>query len=136
MATNGISVRKGHSLLVNLVASGEVPMAMDVYNYNVEQRKAKGAPVEWFSLEPTLAAPHGVGVFKRAPHPNAAVLFYDFMITDAQPIMLKRSYVPASKKLETNLSKMPLKVIDAKISLDENQKWTKVFDDIIVKQVK
>jgi hypothetical protein len=44
--------------------------------------------------------------------------------------------VPASKKLETKLSQMPLKVIDAKISLDENQKWAKVFDDIIVKQVK
>ncbi|RXZ36939.1 extracellular solute-binding protein [Oxalobacteraceae bacterium CAVE-383] len=136
VATNGISVRKGHSLLINLVASGEVPMAMDVYNYNVEQRKAKGAPVEWFSLEPTLAAPQGVAVFRRAPHPNAAVLFYDFMISDAQPILFKRNYVPTSKNLDTRLNKMPMKFIDAKISLDESQKWNKVYDDIIVKQSK
>jgi iron(III) transport system substrate-binding protein len=134
VATNGISVRKGHSLLINLVASGEVPMAMDIYNYNVEQRKAKGAPVEWFAIEPTLAAPQGVGVFKHAPHPNAAVLFYDFMITDAQPILLKRNYVPTNKNLDTKLNKMPMKFIDAKISLDESQKWNKVYDDIIVKQ--
>ncbi|HEY4318272.1 MAG TPA: extracellular solute-binding protein [Herbaspirillum sp.] len=136
VAANGISVRKGHSLLINLVASGEVPMAMDVYNYNVEQRKAKGAPVEWFSLEPTLAAPQGVAVFKRAPHPNAAVLFYDFMISDAQPILLKRNYVPTSKNLDTRLNKMPMKFIDAKISLDESAKWNKVYDDIIIKQSK
>ena len=136
VATNGISVRKGHSLLINLVASGEVPMAMDVYNYNVEQRKAKGAPVEWFSLEPTLAAPQGVGVFRRAQHPNAAVLFYDFMISDAQPILFKRNYVPTSKNLDTRLNKMPMKFIDAKISLDDSKKWSKVYDDIIVKQSK
>jgi iron(III) transport system substrate-binding protein len=136
VATNGISVRKGHSLLINLVVSGEVPLAMDIYNYNVEQRKIKGAPVEWFAIEPTLAAPQGVGVFKHAPHPNAAVLFYDFMITDAQAILLKRNYVPTSKNLDSKLNKMPMKFIDARIALDESQKWNKVYDDIIVKQAK
>ncbi|MDR1968074.1 MAG: ABC transporter substrate-binding protein, partial [Burkholderiaceae bacterium] len=29
--SNGISVRKGHSLLANLVASSEVPMALSAY---------------------------------------------------------------------------------------------------------
>jgi iron(III) transport system substrate-binding protein len=135
-STNGISVRKGHSLLINLVASGEVPLALDIYNYNVEQRKAKGAPVEWFAIEPTVAAPQGVAVFKRAPHPNAAMLFYDFMISDAQAILLKRNYVPTSKKLDTKLNKMPMKFMDAKTSLDESAKWDKVYDDIIVKKTK
>ena len=31
--TNGISVRKGHTLLNNMVISGEVPLALTVYNY-------------------------------------------------------------------------------------------------------
>ena len=37
VATNGLSVRKGHTLLTNLVASGEVPIALTIYNYKAEQ---------------------------------------------------------------------------------------------------
>ncbi len=136
VATNGLSVRKGHTLLTNLVASGEVPMALTVYNYKAEQLKNKGAPIEWFAIPPAIARPNGVGVARRAPHPNAAVLFFDFMITDAQAILLKRDYVPASKKIDTNLNKMPIKFVDPKIILDENDKWSKLYEEIITKQSK
>src|SRR5438105_11361903 len=37
VATNGVSVRRGHTLLANLVASGEVPLALTVYNFTAEQ---------------------------------------------------------------------------------------------------
>jgi iron(III) transport system substrate-binding protein len=136
VATNGLSVRKGHTLLTNLVASGEVPMSLTVYNYKAEQLKNKGAPIEWFAIAPAIARPNGVGVTKRAPHPNAAVLFYDFMITDAQALLFKRDYVPASKKIDTNLNKMPIKFVDPKIVLDENDKWAKLYEEIITKQSK
>jgi iron(III) transport system substrate-binding protein len=33
VATNGVSVRRGHTLLTNLVASGEVALALTVYNF-------------------------------------------------------------------------------------------------------
>jgi iron(III) transport system substrate-binding protein len=136
VATNGLSVRKGHTLLTNLVASGEVPMALTVYNYKAEQMKNKGAPIEWFTIAPAIARPNGVGVTARAPHPNAAVLFYDFMISDAQPILLKRDYVPTSKKVDTKLNKMPIKFVDPRIVLDEGAKWSKLYEDIITKQSK
>jgi ABC-type Fe3+ transport system substrate-binding protein len=42
VATNGISVRKGHSLLNNMVAAGEVPLALTVYNYMPEASKKRG----------------------------------------------------------------------------------------------
>jgi iron(III) transport system substrate-binding protein len=133
-ATNGLSVRKGHTLLTNLVASGEVPLALTVYNYKAEQMKNKGAPIDWFTIAPAIARPNGVGVAKRAPHPNAAVLFYDFMISDAQPLLLARDYVPTSKKVDTKLNKMPIKFIDPKVVLDENDKWSKLYEDIITRQ--
>jgi iron(III) transport system substrate-binding protein len=136
VATNCISVRKGHTLLANLVASGEVPLALTVYNYKTEQLKNKGAPVDWFAIAPAIARPNGVGVTKRAPHPNAAVLFFDFMLTDAQPLLLKREFVPTSKKIETPLNKIPLKFVDPKVILDENEKWTKLYEEIITKQAK
>jgi iron(III) transport system substrate-binding protein len=136
VATNGLSVRKGHTLLTNLVISGEVPIALTVYNYKAEQMKNKGAPIDWFVFAPAIARPNGVSVMRHAPHPNAAVLFFDFMISDAQPLLLKRDYVPTSKKVDTKLNKMPIKFVDPRIVLDENDKWSKLYDEIITKQAK
>jgi iron(III) transport system substrate-binding protein len=136
VATNGLSVRKGHTLLTNLVVSGEVPMALTVYNYKAEQMKNKGAPIDWFTIAPAIARPNGVAVTKRAPHPNAAVLFFDFMISDAQALLLARDYVPTSKKIDTKLNKMPIKFVDPRVVLDENDKWSKLYEDIITKQAR
>src|SRR5439155_2545149 len=44
--TNGISTRKGHTLLANLVAAGEIPLALTLYRYKPEQLKTAGAPIE------------------------------------------------------------------------------------------
>jgi len=133
VAKNGISVRKGHTLLTNLVAAGEVPLALTIYNYKAEQLKRKGAPINWFVIPPAIARPNGVGVAAHAPHPNAAVLFYDWMLSDGQALLLKRNFVPTSTKVKTNLSGFPVKFIDSKVILDETPKWEKLFDDIIAK---
>ena len=55
---NGMSVRKGHTLLNNMVVSGEVPLALTVYNYMPEQAKKKGAPIDWIGLEPLVGRPN------------------------------------------------------------------------------
>jgi iron(III) transport system substrate-binding protein len=136
VATNGVSVRKGHSLMMNMVASGEVAMALDAYNYKAEQMKKEGVPVDWFAITPAIAAPQAVAVFRHAPHPNAAVLFFDFMLSEAQPILAKRHFVMSGKKMETALNSMPLKFIDSKVTLDENEKWSKLFEDIFIKHAK
>src|SRR5205085_6379071 len=62
VATNGISVRRGHTLLTNLVASGEVPLALTVYNFTAEQLKRKGAPLDWFVIPPAVARANGLAL--------------------------------------------------------------------------
>jgi len=47
---------------------------------------------------------------------------------------MKRDFVPTNKKLETSLTRIPLKFIDVKVSLDEDAKWSKLYEDIITKQ--
>jgi iron(III) transport system substrate-binding protein len=137
VATNGLSVRKGHTLLTNLVASGEVPIALTVYNYKAEQLKNKGAPIDWFVIgKNAIARPNGIGVARKSHHPHAAVLFYEFCLTDAQQIFLSRDFVPTSKKIDSPLTKVSLKFIDVKTSLDDDAKWSKHYTDIITKQSK
>jgi len=137
VATNGLSVRKGHTLLTNLVASGEVPIALTVYNYKAEQMKNKGASIDWFTIGPVaIARINGPGVARRAPHPHAAVLFLEFELTDGQQIFVKRDFAPASKNIRTPLTKVPLRFIDPAVILDEEKKWAGLYSDIITKQSK
>ena len=135
--TNGISVRRGHTLLTNLVASGEVPLALTVYNYKAEQLKNQGAPIDWFVIGKAPARANGVGVAARAPHPNAALLFYDFEISEeGQRILAKRDFVPTNRKVDTPLNKVPLEVVDPKVMIDEHDKWTRLYEDLFLKQAK
>jgi len=134
VAKNGISVRKGHTLLTQLVVSGEIPLALTIYNYKAEQLKNKGAPIGWFAIGEAIARPNGVGVARRAPHPYAAVLFYDFEISEeGQSILAKRDFVPTSKKIDTPLNKIPMKFVDARVALDEYQKWEKLYEELFLK---
>ena len=127
---NAVSVRKGHTLLSNLVASGEVPLALTVYNYKIEQMKNSGAPIDWFALDPTIARPNANGVARNAPHHHAALLFQDFELTEGQQILGKRDFIPTSTKVPSNLNKMPLIFANPKTTLDDGQKWNKIYDDI------
>jgi iron(III) transport system substrate-binding protein len=131
---NGVSVRKGHTLLANLVVSGEVPFALTVYHYKAEQLKSSGAPIDWYVLPPGFARFLGTGVMKRAPHPHAAVLFFDFMLYEAQQLLVSRDFTP------TNMKVRPLdiafNVVDPAQILDQGDKWTKLYDEIVVKQGK
>jgi iron(III) transport system substrate-binding protein len=133
-ATNGLSVRKGHTLLANLVASGEVPLALTVYSYMAEKLKQKGAPIDWFAMSPVIARTNGSGVSKRAPHPYAALLFYDFLIDKGQDLLVKMNYVPTSKRAQSPLKNVSLKLVDPAAILDEVDKWTKLYGDLTLRQ--
>jgi iron(III) transport system substrate-binding protein len=136
VAKNGISVRKGHTLLTNLVASGEVPLALTVYSYKAEQLKNNGAPIDWFVIQPAFARVNGVGVSRIAPHPHAALLFYDFMLRDAQELLVARDFTPTNTKVKAPPAGMQLEFVDPKVILDEGDKWSKLYNDIIVSRSK
>jgi iron(III) transport system substrate-binding protein len=132
VANNGISVRKGHTLLNNLVTAGEVPLALTVYGFTAEQSKRKGAPLDWFIIPPLVARPTAAGVARNSPHPHAAVLFYDFLIGDAQPILASRQFVSPSRKIESPFTKGPLELIDSGVMLDQAQKWQDLYQKTII----
>lgn len=131
VAANGMSVRKGHTLLTQLVASGEVPFALTVYNYKAEQLKQKGAPLDWMSIGTAIARPNGVGVARNAPNPHAALLFYEYEISEeGQKILVGRDFVPTNTKVESPFAKLPMKFVDPRMMLDEGDKWTKLYEEI------
>jgi iron(III) transport system substrate-binding protein len=132
--TNGMSVRKGHTLLANLVISGEVPFALTLYHYKAKQLKRDGAPLDWYVIPPGFARFLGTGVLRQAPHPHAAVLFLDFMLRDAQQMLLKRDFTPTNMKVQP--LELRVNVMDPAEILDSGEKWTKIYDEIVVKHGK
>ena len=135
-AVNGLSVRQGHTLLNNLVISGEVPIALNVYNYMPEQAKKKGAPIDWFALEPAIARSNGVGVARHAPHPNAARLFYDYLLGEGQQYFVSMDYVPSNTKVASPLKGIKIVQANPARSLDESDKWLGLFESTVVRRAR
>ncbi|MDB5762995.1 MAG: putative transporter substrate-binding protein [Herminiimonas sp.] len=132
VANNTLSVRQGHTLMVSLVAAGEVPLALTVYQYAAEQARKKGAPVDWFAIEPAVSIFSGIGVAKKAPHPNAALLYYDYMLgPDAQAILAKIGYPPTSTLVESPVKGIEIKYLDGAALLNGQAKSEAQFKTLI-----
>jgi iron(III) transport system substrate-binding protein len=134
VATNGISVRKGHTLLANLVASGEVPLALTVYNYKPPQLKAKGGHIDWIVIPPAIAQLHAVAVIAKAPHPHAAALLFDFFLDEGQAILAARNFVPSSSKVPSPMGDLAIKFIDPAEAIDKQDRWTKQYEQIFIRR--
>ena len=130
---NGFSVRRGHTLLAGLVASGEIPLAITTYSHGAEKMKQRGAPVEWFAITPAIGRANGIGIARSAPHPHAAALFVDFLLSpEGQAILQKGGYVPANLRVADRAQKLPLKFVDPAVILDEDAKWKKLWAEIVL----
>ena len=130
---NGFSVRKGHTLLAGLVASGEIPFAHTTYSHGAEKMTQKGAPVDWYAIEPAIGRANGIAIVRRPPHPHAAALFADFVLSpEGQKILEHGGYVPANLKVGAPAQKLPLKFVDPALVLDEDAKWKKLWGEIVL----
>jgi iron(III) transport system substrate-binding protein len=109
-----------------------VPLALTVYGFSAEQLRQKGASFDWFIIPPLIARPTAEAVSRNALHPYAAVLFYDFLISDAQQILASRNFVSPSRKIDSPFTKGPLELIDTAQMIDNAQKWQDLYNKTII----
>ena len=95
-AGQNLQMRKGHTLLAQLVAAGESAIATVVYSNRVERMKATGAPIEWVRFKgPTITVINAISIPDKAPHPNAARLFVDFALSkEGQGLLRAQRRIP------------------------------------------
>lgn len=124
-------MRMGHVLLAQMVAAGDAPIALTAYNANAESLKSRGAPIDWVPVQPVIGRPQGIGVAANAPHPNAAVLFADFVLSpEGQKMFADMGRVPANPKVKTPLNDFPYVMSEATTVLDESAKWDKLWQSL------
>ncbi|MSO46228.1 MAG: ABC transporter substrate-binding protein [Acidobacteria bacterium] len=134
LAEHKPQIRSGHTLMGQLVASGEVPLAANIYNHNAERLVVQGAPIAWKALTPTFGRPNAIGLARHARHPYAAVLFADFVLSqEGQTILKDHNRVPSSLAVNSRLNAFPFEMIDPAITLDENEKWSKIWSDLFLR---
>lgn len=94
-------IRVGRDTTTQMMMAGEAPLAVTTYGYNNESLRASNAPVEWVAQDLVPALIYPLTLTRNAPHPHAAALFYDFLISEeGQRLIAKEGRVVAHPKVE------------------------------------
>ena len=116
------SPREGHELLAQLIVAGEGVIDINIPAASVERVKERGAPIDWTALGPAPATMVGAGVAAQAPHPNAARIFLDFLLSrEGQKLMQTPGRMIARGDLANEQAAMlkELKIVPVSPSLAE-----------------
>ncbi len=114
---------QGRALLTELLAGGEIAVLANNFLQNAIEAKRKGSPVEMLALDPVVSAAGLVGINKVAPHPNAARLFVDFVLSkEGQELIVKTDRSSVRKDVAGNPLDMikNVRIIPSDLSLGKH----------------
>ena len=114
-------IRRGHTLLGQLMAAGEFALAPTLRVHEAEALKRRGAPVDWHAIEPLAPNPPVcVMLPKGALRPNAAKVFIDYILSrEGQEILRQMGRNSSRVDVEQSIARV------TKIKLMEMD-WEKV----------
>lgn len=125
---------KGHTTMMQLLGAGQTPMDAMNYTYITQRAKDDGAPVAYklpdgTSPIPAFARPNGVGMLAGAKHPAAAWLFYDWMLTDGQKLLVDLHLTPSTDVPgDDSLKGINLVPFDVDTLTSDSATWEKKYD--------
>lgn len=129
-----LNYRAGHTLITDLMIAGEFPVGT-VYVAGVEEKKKRGAKVDWVGVSPVIAKFVTIGLAAHAPNPNAGKLFIDFILSkEGQLVIESCERLPARPDMETDSLKAfkGIKLYPSDTSLAERYTaYNKQFADVL-----
>jgi len=128
----------GHSNQASALAAGQVQVVVTGHAQSMEQLMAKNAPIAFGPpfVTPVIQRPQGMGISYQAPHPAAAMLLYDFMLSPVGQKMLQQNGVlPANPYFfDTAFNATPTLHIyrmDIRPVVEDWVAWNKRYQSII-----
>jgi iron(III) transport system substrate-binding protein len=101
------SVRDGNTLVLQLLAAGEFPVAAGVYEYSIEDLKTKGAPVDWLGLEPVITYTVAASLPSQPNNPNSAKLFIEWLLSkEGQQVINQYGRVPIRDDVDSKYGRI------------------------------
>lgn len=134
-----VPVHKSTSAMFRLVISGEYAICMPALLHDVIEEVHKGTPISYVKSIPPVVFPRQAAIYAKAPDPNAAKLFAEWMISEEGQKTIDSVGRESSRKdfkshtsIEAAFGKgtKPLPVTD-KLFLEDPKKWL----DINVKPI-
>jgi iron(III) transport system substrate-binding protein len=116
--------------ILDMVISGELGVSPTVFLSHSRVSISKGAPIKWVPMDLVPTNAGGVAIPANAPHPHAALLFGDFLLSpDGQKFLSKYG-------LDSAVNKPDFKRFYAEAGMTvekyekENEKWEKLLREI------
>lgn len=116
--------------ILDMVISGELGVSPTTFLSHARVSIAKGAPIKWLPMDVVPTNAGGIALPANAPHPHAALLFGDFMLSpDGQKFLSKYG-------LDSALNKPEFKRYYAEAGMNaekyekESEKWEKLLREI------
>jgi iron(III) transport system substrate-binding protein len=132
-AAGGVIV-DGHTLMTELLAAGEFGIAASPYLHRVLQLKGDGAKIEWEpAIEPLVARPNGIAIHSAAKNVASAMLFSEYVLTDAQGMLIELDRQPASTAVEGGGLPTAYEniLVDVEAVVDDFEKWSDLYDEVV-----
>ena len=127
----GAKVIKGHSLLGQLTASGEVGVVASNFSHIVDRGTKDGAPITWKPVvEPAFLRAQGMGITANSRRPATAALFIQWALTEAQELYVQNGWVPAQTSLQSRAGFEQV-VIDVKAISADEKRWIAEYDRLV-----
>ena len=129
LAKQDLRFMRGRTAQSQLLAAGERPIAIVLSGHTVLDMKARGAPVDQVILDPYFAQANKLMLARHAPHPHAAALLVDFMLSKkGQEIAYRQTRWPAHKDLATGATD---EVGNRKTLVPDADKWGARFEELV-----
>jgi iron(III) transport system substrate-binding protein len=127
----GAKVIKGHSLLGQLTASGEVVVAASNFSHIVDRERLGGAPLRWTpAVEPTFLRAQGMGIVANARRPATAALFIQWALTEGQALYAENAWVPA-RRTGDPVDDLEQVVLDVKRIAADEERWIEEYNRLV-----
>jgi iron(III) transport system substrate-binding protein len=98
IAENKPILTEGHTVSVTQLEAGEFDVTPTAYGYMANHERELGRPVDFVNPKPLLVDPAPLALAKNAPHPNAARVLLEWLISkEGQEYILAVSDRPSSR---------------------------------------
>ena len=132
IAANQVEFHRGHSQLAELLVAGQRAVCFTCYSHHFPPRIKKGAPIQSVLSEGVGEVGGSVAVLKGAPHPNAALLWARWAVSEeGQRVYAQAGETPAHPRVEPLEKIRPAKAYMLTVDdVKEFPKYEKLWKEI------
>lgn len=125
-------------VVLDQVIAGQYPLALVTYNHHSVISGAKGAPVKWLPVNPAVGIVSTLVLLEKSPHPNAARLFYDYLLSpEGSEVIKAAEYIPANPAVQAKTPTLKpdaggYKVVTLTPDMVEKNldRWVKIYEEL------